>query len=173
MHVTKWLQLCPTLCNSMDGSPPGSSVHRILRQEYWSGLPFPPPRDLSNPEIKPRYPVAPALQAGSFTTEPQDMEQIKSRILEVSIQTVQADNTCNQIRWSRETAPGAQAVLQVLVHRYSVKIAPVANAALHFIPEIQRSSVWDFPSPSERGPFRLVSPESWGRVVSFKPLWAQ
>ena len=29
-----------------------------------------------------------ALQAGSITTEPQDMEQIKSRILEVSIQTV-------------------------------------------------------------------------------------
>ena len=25
----------------MDCSPPGSSVHGILRQEYWSGLPFP------------------------------------------------------------------------------------------------------------------------------------
>ena len=27
----------------MDCSPPGSSVHGILRQEYWSGLPFPSP----------------------------------------------------------------------------------------------------------------------------------
>ena len=27
----------------MDYSPPGSSVHGILRQEYWSGLPCPPP----------------------------------------------------------------------------------------------------------------------------------
>ena len=30
MHV-KSLQSCPTLCNPMDSSPPGSSVHRILQ----------------------------------------------------------------------------------------------------------------------------------------------
>ena len=34
-------QLCQTLCDTMDHSLPGSSVHRISRQEYWSGLPFP------------------------------------------------------------------------------------------------------------------------------------
>ena len=33
------------------------------RQEYWSGLPFPSPEDLPNPEIKPG---SPALQAGSI-----------------------------------------------------------------------------------------------------------
>ena len=32
---------CPTLCHPLDCSPPGSSVHSISRQEYWSGLPFP------------------------------------------------------------------------------------------------------------------------------------
>ena len=32
-----------TLCNPMDCSPPGSSVHGILP---WSGLPFPSPGDL-------------------------------------------------------------------------------------------------------------------------------
>ena len=42
-------QTCPTLCNTMDCSPPGSST----RQEYRSGLPFPSPGDLSNPGIKP------------------------------------------------------------------------------------------------------------------------
>ena len=31
------------------------------RQEYWSGLSFPPPGDLPNPEIKPPSPVSPAL----------------------------------------------------------------------------------------------------------------
>ena len=36
------------------------------RREYWSGLPFPSPGDLSNPEIKPR---SPALQADSLLTE--------------------------------------------------------------------------------------------------------
>ena len=28
----------------MNCSPPGSSVHEFSRQDYWSGLPFPPPR---------------------------------------------------------------------------------------------------------------------------------
>ena len=37
------------------------------RQEYWSGLPFPSPGDLPDPEIKPR---SPALQADTLPTEP-------------------------------------------------------------------------------------------------------
>ena len=36
-------------------------------QEYWSGLPFPPPGDLPNPGIDP---ASPALQADSSLTEP-------------------------------------------------------------------------------------------------------
>ena len=34
---------CPTLCNPIDSSPPGSSVSGILQARIWSGLPFPPP----------------------------------------------------------------------------------------------------------------------------------
>ena len=33
------------------------------KQEYWSGLPCPTPRDLPEPGIEPMSPVAPALQA--------------------------------------------------------------------------------------------------------------
>ena len=33
-------QLCLTLCNSQHCSQPGSSVHGILQEEYWSGLHF-------------------------------------------------------------------------------------------------------------------------------------
>ena len=36
------------------------------KQEYWSGLPCPPPGDLPDPGIKPRSPVSPALQANSL-----------------------------------------------------------------------------------------------------------
>ena len=36
----------------------------FFRQEYWSGLPFPPPRDLPDSEIEP---VTPALAGGSLT----------------------------------------------------------------------------------------------------------
>ena len=37
------------------------------RQEYWSGLPCPPPGDLPNPGIKPR---SPTLQVDSLPSEP-------------------------------------------------------------------------------------------------------
>ena len=36
------------------------------RQEYWSGLPFPPPGDLPHPGIKPASPVSSALASDSF-----------------------------------------------------------------------------------------------------------
>ena len=38
------------------------------RQEYWSGLPFPPPGDLPDPGTVPASPVAPSLAGGFFTT---------------------------------------------------------------------------------------------------------
>ena len=39
-------------------------------QEYWSGLPCPPPEGLPDPRIKLLSPVSPALQANSLPTEP-------------------------------------------------------------------------------------------------------
>ena len=36
------------------------------RQEYWSGLPFPPPGDLPDSGIKSKRPVSPASQAASL-----------------------------------------------------------------------------------------------------------
>ena len=42
--AAKQLQSCPTLCDPIDGSPPGSSLTGFSRQEYWSGLPFPSQR---------------------------------------------------------------------------------------------------------------------------------
>ena len=36
------------------------------RQEYWSGLPWPLPGDISNPGIEPTSPVFPALQVDSL-----------------------------------------------------------------------------------------------------------
>jgi len=38
---------------------------RFPRQEHWSGLPFPSPGDLPNPEIEPRFPAL----AGGFITD--------------------------------------------------------------------------------------------------------
>ena len=40
------------------------------RQEDWSGLPFPPPGDLPDPEVEPASLAFPALTGGFFTTAP-------------------------------------------------------------------------------------------------------
>ena len=60
-------QSCLTLRDPMDCTPPGSPVHGFSRQEYRSGLPFPPPEDLPHPGIEPR---SPTLQADSLSSEP-------------------------------------------------------------------------------------------------------
>ena len=65
--LIKWsevAQSCPTLCDPMDCSLPGSMG--FSRQEYSSGLPFPSPGDLPHPGIEPRSPV---LHAEALTSE--------------------------------------------------------------------------------------------------------
>ena len=59
-------QSCPTLCDPLDCSLPGSSAWGFSRQEYWRGLPCPSPRDLPNPGIDPR---SPTFQTGFFTDQ--------------------------------------------------------------------------------------------------------
>ena len=60
-------QSCSTLCDPMDYSPPGSSVHGDSPGKNWSGLTYPPSRDFPNLGIKPR---CPGLQADSLPSEP-------------------------------------------------------------------------------------------------------
>ena len=61
MCVCSVVSSCLTVYNPMDCSPPGALSVRFPRQEYWSGLPFPPPGNLPNPGIKPASPASPAL----------------------------------------------------------------------------------------------------------------
>ena len=62
----KSLQSCPAVCDSMDCSQPAPLSMGCSRQEYWSGLPCPPPRALPDAGIEAVSPAAPALQAGSL-----------------------------------------------------------------------------------------------------------
>ena len=60
-------QSCPTLCDSMDCSPPGSSVHGDSPAKSTGvGLSCPPPGDLPKPGIER---MSPTLQVGSLLTE--------------------------------------------------------------------------------------------------------
>ena len=61
-------EMCPTLCNPMDYIAHQAPLSmEFSKQEYWSGCPFPSPRDLPDPVIEPR---SLALQADSLPSEP-------------------------------------------------------------------------------------------------------
>ena len=70
----------PVLSNSlwlMGCRPPGSSVHGILQEEYWSGLSCPPTGDLPDPGTEPISLLSPASVAGFFTTSANLASQVK------------------------------------------------------------------------------------------------
>ena len=50
-------QSIPTLCDPVDWSPQVPLSMGFSRQEYWGGLPCPPPGDLLHPGITPRSPA--------------------------------------------------------------------------------------------------------------------
>ena len=64
-------QSCPTLCNSWTGAHLTPLSMGFSRQEYWSGLPFPPPRESSQSRDQTWVsPVSLALQADCLPAEP-------------------------------------------------------------------------------------------------------
>ena len=64
-------QSCPTLCNFMDCSLPGSSIHGILQTRIPEWVAMPSSRGSSWPFlIEPANLVSPALTGRFFTTEP-------------------------------------------------------------------------------------------------------
>ena len=57
VHACSVAQSCLTLCCFMDCSLQAPLSMEFYRTEYWSGQPFPSPRALPNPGIKPRTPL--------------------------------------------------------------------------------------------------------------------
>ena len=62
------LQLCPSLCDTTDCNTQDPLSMEFSRQEYWSGLPCPPPGGLHDPGIEPACLTSPALSGRFFTT---------------------------------------------------------------------------------------------------------
>ena len=91
----KYLQLSPTLCNPMDCSPPGSTLHGILN---WSELPCLPPGDLPDPGIESMSPASSAFQADSLPLTHQGSPHIYIQaplLLVFHINTDFTDQLCN------------------------------------------------------------------------------
>ena len=127
MHVrAKSLQSFVTLCNPKDCSPPGSSVHGFSRQEYWSGMPCPPPGDLPNPGIEPTSLMSPALAGGFFTTSA-TWEALELVSVQFSPVTQSCPTLCNPMNCSMPGLPVHHKLpefTQTHVHRVSDAIQP-------------------------------------------------
>ena len=66
------------------------------RQEYWSVLPCPSPGDLSDPGIKPTFPVAPALAGKFLTTEPPGKTKKKEAHIKQDYVLIRWQKCCDQ-----------------------------------------------------------------------------
>ena len=64
-------------------------------QEYWSGLPNPPPGDLPDPRIKPMSPV---LAGGFFTTDPLGKPILPSTGIQIDFITAWLQNGCHCLK---------------------------------------------------------------------------
>ena len=64
------LQLCLTLCNLVTVVSQALLFMGFLRQEYWSGLPCPPPGDLLEPGIRTQISCVFCFPGRFFTAEP-------------------------------------------------------------------------------------------------------
>ena len=76
-------QSCPTLWGPWTVICQAPLSMGFSRQEYWSGLSFPPPRDLPSSGIKPTSPVSPALQADSLRLSHQISHSTNSRLCDL------------------------------------------------------------------------------------------
>ena len=68
INCTLSLQLCMTLCDPMDYSPLGSSIHGILQASVLEWVAMRSPGDLPNPGSEPVSLMSPAFAGGFFPT---------------------------------------------------------------------------------------------------------
>ena len=81
---------------------------RFSRQEYCSRLPFPPPKDLHDPGIKPTSPVAPELQEDSSPLSHQGSSYAEyiirnARLDEAQVGIMIAKRNINNLRYADDT----------------------------------------------------------------------
>ena len=70
MYVCVLTQLCPAFCKPMYCTRQAPLSIEFFRQEYWSGLLFPPPGDLLHPGIKSESLASPALTGRCLPGKP-------------------------------------------------------------------------------------------------------
>ena len=123
MRACSVIQSCLTLCDPLDYSLPGSSVHGISQARYWSRLSFPTSGDLPNLGIEPNVGVLAGrffiTESFSFTTE--------FSAVQFSSVTQSCPTLCNPMNRSTPGLPAHHQLpkfTQTHVHRVSDAIQP-------------------------------------------------
>ena len=68
LYLVLVTQSCLTLCDPLDCSPPGSSIHGIFHARILEWVAIPPPGDLPDPGSEPMSLESSALAGGFFIT---------------------------------------------------------------------------------------------------------
>ena len=154
MHVQS-LQSCLTLCDPMDCSPPGSSVHGILQARIleWVAIPF--SRESSPLGIEPMSPVSPALQADSLLLSHQGSSFLSFSSVQFSLSVVSNSLWPHESQHARPPCPSPTSG----VHPNSCASSPWCHPAIS-------SSVVPFSSCPQSlqasGSFPLSQLFAWG-----------
>ena len=116
----------------------------ISRWEYWSVLPFPSPRNLPNPGIKPR---SPALQADSLLTELQGKpHHAKCKLDESQPRIKTARRNINNLRYEDDTTLMAEREEEL------------------------KSLVMKVKEESEKGGWKLNIQKTFQKIMAFGPM---
>ena len=78
------LQLCLTLCNAMDCSPPGSSLHGILQASILEWVAISSSRGSSQPRDQTPVSCISCIESGFFTSEPPLLNSISPTLANIS-----------------------------------------------------------------------------------------
>ena len=90
-------QACSTLCDPLDGSSPGPSIHGIFQARILGGLPFPSLGDPPDPGMEPAPPMSPELQVDSWLTEPLGKPVLTLRPQKTTDHIIQLNITPNRL----------------------------------------------------------------------------
>ena len=96
VHSCSIAKSCLTLCDPTDCSLPGSSVHGIPRQEYWSGLPCPLPGDLCHPGIELK---SPAVAGRSLLLSHQESPVLNNAVMHISPGSMHDAGCLGLVHW--------------------------------------------------------------------------
>ena len=143
-------QSCLTLCDPMDCSPPGSSVHgNSPGKNTGVGCHAPPPGDCPNPGIKPR---SPTLQADSLLSEPpgkpslvvlvvKNLPANAGDIRDPWIRNVPRGGHDNPLQYSYLENPTNKGAWRAIVHRVSKSQAQLKRLSMHTWKDVAYSSL--------------------------------